>query len=336
MFSSILKIIPRLEASALRNMERTLNGRFARIARSFGRGIINIFRGGGWLGAAMVLIDRILNPLKEVNDSIDRMLQASDAIATNATHFNTTTGRLLKLTSLAKSTGLDENSLFMAMNRYQGAIAEAAADPNRPSAVRQFVGIEDTAEGFFEFIQSLKKMTTNERQLVQMEVFGERQILKMAEFLQLDFAKRYSELGFNDMRTDKLSKATDHLAGLEDYQAVLRTKTGIQDMFNKSGIINKGMIESQDQQERRKLQKTNVDMANYNNLAKVAKASDLIIEQVQKATIGIGTLVIEVAELVGSIKKTRAWRWIGAQTGPKDDGVRRGNNRPGREWEWEE
>jgi hypothetical protein len=318
MFSSILKIIPRLDASALRGMERTLNGRFMRIAKSFGRGIINIFKGGGWLGAAMLLINRILNPLKEVNDSIDRMLQASDQVVTNAKHFNTSSGKLLKLTSLAKSTGLTEDALFMAMNRYQTQISEAQEDPTRKTAVRQFVGIEDTADSFFEFIQALQKMSPTERQVVQAEVFGEKQILKMAEFLQQDFTKKYAELGLDKISTDSLTKDVEHLAGLEDFQAALAVQRDLGDMQNKARLLNRGVIKSQDDQEKRKLQMLDKNIANYQNLAKIAAINDKILEKMNDGMILVSRGITVLENLYDSLKKTKMWRFFGMGDKPKN------------------
>jgi hypothetical protein len=51
------------------------------------------------------------------------------------------------------------------------------------------------AEAFFEFVQSMQNLTDTQKSLVQQEVFGERQILKVSEFLNADFRKISREVG---------------------------------------------------------------------------------------------------------------------------------------------
>lgn len=282
-------------------MEKALQTRFTKIAKSFGKGLVNIFKGGGVVGIALGLLDKLLNPLKETQEAIDRMLKSSDDIATNATQFNTSAGKLFKLITLAKATGLDQDTLFMQMSKFQTAVAEAKADPNKPSAVRNYVDQEDTAQAFFEFIQALQKMDRNQQLLVQQSVFGEKQILKMADFLQTDFEKKFNEVGLNKITSEKLTRSIDKLATLNDTQDALTARRELFDTVNKSGVINESMIRNRDKSEQLQLQRENQRIQSYNDLAAISQTTDKIMGLVEQGIGLIGNLINKLTPFIDKV-----------------------------------
>lgn len=298
MFSEILKVIPKLDNKDLDAMQKQLQGRFTKIAKGFGKGLGNVLKGGGFLGIALGLLDKLLNPLKETNEAIDRMLKSSDDIATNATQFNTSAGKLFKLIQLAKATGLDQDTLFMQMQKFQTAIAEAKADPSKPSAVRNYVDQADTAEAFFEFIQSLQKMDRNQQLLVQQSVFGEKQILKMADFLQTDFAAKFKEVGLDKVTSGKLTTSIEKLAGLNDMADALAARRETTDMIAKSGIINSSMVRSRDKSAQIELQRENQRIQSYNDLAAISQTTDKIMALVEQGIGLLGNLITKLTPFV--------------------------------------
>lgn len=305
MFSEILKIIPRLETKDLANMERVLNSRFMRVAKKFGGGIMSVLKGGGIAGAGLALIDKLINPLKETQEAIDRTLKASDDLATNAKQFNTTAGRLAKLQAFGKSAGLDADSLAMLITKFQTSVAEAKADPNKATSVRNFVGEEDTAAAFFEFIQALQKMDKTQQLLVQQEVFGEKQILKMADFLNSDFAnvgKYFAK--FNSATLTKDINKTGDLNDLNDTLAAVRE---LEDLSKKSKLINEGMITSRDRAERVALDRENQRIASYQNLQAISTTVDKIAGLIEQGVAQIGKFITfatpMINRLVESISK---------------------------------
>jgi hypothetical protein len=307
MFKEILKIIPRLETKDLHGMERTLNQRFARVARRFGQGMRRAMMGGGIFGAALSLINRILNPLQEVQASIDRMLKSSDDLVTNAAQFNTTAGKLFKLQQLGTATGLDSDSVFDLLRRFQVKVAEAQADPTKQTSVRNFADREDTADAFFEFIQQLQKMNKNDQVLVQREVFGDRQILKMADFLQQDFPALLKKTGLGDMSSDKFSTALEKAAGLNDLQDALTAKREADDLLAKSRQINEGMIRGRDETERLKLSQERERIRSYQDLRTISDTSTQIMGLVEKGVAMLGSLISTLTplfqRLVSAIEK---------------------------------
>lgn len=239
MLTEVLNIQPKLDNNALNQMERSLGSRFSRIAKGFGRGLK--LASVAALGAAV--LDKLINPLQEVKAAIDRTLGKADDIVTNAKQFNTTTENLLKLRSLGNVRGITNENMDMLLTKFQGSVAAAAANPNDPanSSVKNYVGEKDTAVAFYNFIQQLQKMDKNTQLLVQTQVFGEKQVLKMAEFLQ-DVGFKESAASLAKVNFAQVAKATEKNAALNDKMTANRTVNELNDMTNKSRVIGAGTI----------------------------------------------------------------------------------------------
>lgn len=300
MFKEVLKIIPQLDSAALSKMESSLSGRFGTIAKRFGSGLKAIFLGGGLIGAAASFIDKILNPLKEVQSAIDKTLTQADDLSTNAQLFNTSAGKLLKLQQLGVSAGLDPQALNTLLVKYQGALADAQADPNKKSAVRQFAGDKDIAESFFQFIQGLQKMDSVSRNLVEKEVFGEKQILKAADFLQLDFQKQLKALG--GPSSDTLTKQVQSIANVKDIVDLNTAQRNIRDISTKSRLINPTTADLMNQAENERIKRENQNLSNYESLKNI----DIAMEEMKGSVVNVFNKVSEIAVgvgvMVGAIK----------------------------------
>lgn len=316
MFKETLLITPKLTASDLNKMEQTLSRRFTNVAKKFGKGLTTALAAGGIAGIAVGLIDKLLNPLKETQEAIDRVLKQGDDIVTNAKQFGTTAGKLFRLQQIAKSTGLDEGSLDILLAKFQTSVAEAAADPKKQTSVRQFVGEKDTAAAFFEFIQSLQKLEKNQQVIVQQEVFGEKQILRMADFLQTDFAAQNKLLG--GPSSEQLTPGIEKIGELNDLKDVLESRRNLNDILKKSKTINEEMIRSQDARAKSDLEKENKQIKSYTDLAAISNASNEILNLVRDAGLGIAGLVVKVTDLTNTVKKLtessgikNVLKWIG-------------------------
>lgn len=303
MFSEVLKIIPQIDPQDLNKMERALQSRFTKIAKGFGKGLANIIKGGGIAGVALALIDKLLNPLKEVQEAIEKTLHTSDDLATNAQQFNTQTGKLFKLVQLAKATGLDQDNLFQLITKFQTAVAQAKADPKDASvsSVRAFAGTKDIAEGFFNFIQSLQKMDKNQQVLVQQQVFGEKQILRMADFLQTDFPKKFAEVGLDKVSTQKLTGSIEKLANLNDLADALTAKRETKDIIAKAGVINEGMIRARDKSEQLALEKENARIKSYENIQALNDSVTKIMGLVDTGISMLGSLIAKLTPFVDKV-----------------------------------
>lgn len=299
MFSEVLKIIPQIDPKDLAKMEKALQSRFTKIAKGFGKGLANVLKGGGIAGVALALIDKLLNPLKEVQEAIDRSLSKGDDLATFAAQFNTTSGRLAKVQAMGESSGLDAEGLRMLLVKFQGAQSEARADRSKDTSVRNFADREDTLEAFFEFIQSLQKLNKGDQLRVQTEVFGERQILKASEFLNANF----QDLGKKFARFDaaKLTGAADKLANLSDMNDQLAAIRGLDDLQAKAGVINSGMIRAKDQSERLNLQKENARIQSYKDLQAISDSVTKIMGFVEQGLALLGSLISKLTPFIDKV-----------------------------------
>lgn len=320
MFKEILKIVPQLDNKDLDKMVRALNTRFMGVAKKFGKGLLATLTGGGVAAVALGLINKLLNPLQEVQESIERMLLKSDDLVTNAKQFGTTAGNLAKLQAFGESTGLDKESLNMLITKFQTAVAEAAADPKKETSVRKFVGDKDTAESFFNFIKGLQKLDKNQQLLVQQEVFGEKQILKMADFLQTDFDKL--SVFFKGISTDKLTKSAEKIGELNDLDQTLTAVRNLKDINSKAQVINKGIITARDRQAQLELEKENKRIQSYENLSAINETMTKIMGLVEQGVAMLGGLISKIVpainRMVDAIEKFKGSRLLRGIFG-KDD-----------------
>lgn len=311
MFKVLLKVIPNLSPSDLNKMDQQLRRRFMNLAKSFGKGLVNVLKGGGIAGIALGLIDKLLNPLKETQDAIDKMLKTGDDLVTNAKQFGTTAGRLAKLQALGQSTGLDSDNLNMLLAKFQTTLAEASADPTKQTSVRQFVGEQDTAKAFYQFIQSMQAMTKEQQILVQQEVFGEKQILKMADFLQSDFGELSKE--FEKFDTDKLDAAANKLGNLSDLNDTLGAQRGLQDILSKGGAINQGMIQTIDKNARLEQQRESDRIKSFQTQALISEGVSKIGALLEKGLFMLTDLLTNikgVKETIDNFKGSRLLKGI--------------------------
>lgn len=289
-----------MDSSDLKKLEDQLQSRFTKISKKFGKGLMDVLKGGGIAGLALGLIDKLLNPLKQVQESIDRTLKTSDDLATQANQFNTSSGKLFKLVQIGKSAGLDQEGLFTLITKFQTAVAQAKADPNDQSvsAVRNFTNEKDTVANFFNFIQQLKKMDTDLQLLVQQQIFGEKQIGKMSEFLNLNFAKQFRETGLDRQSSETFTKAIDKMAKLSDLADILKVKNENKDIIDKSRLINESMIKQRAKSDALALEKENLQIKSYKDLAAISDTVSKIMLIVEQGVGLIGKLINMVTPFI--------------------------------------
>ncbi len=286
MWSEIVKFIPQLSSGDLGKMEQSLNSRFMKVAKKFGTGIKNILLGGGTVGVVLALIDKILSPLKEAQEALDRTLNHASDVTTLANQFGTTEGNIIKLQATGKQLGLDPESLNILLEKFQAKVAEAQHDPEAPSSVRQFIGQKDTVSAFAEFIQNLQKMSKNDQILVQENVFGEKQILKMAQFLQ-GFDK--SKLAEGPKAAD-LTAATQKVNSLDEMDKQITKARELQDVIDKANSITKDFVVASNTSKQIALDKENARLKNFEKLASLDDMVSKMGGQLETIASGIGTL----------------------------------------------
>lgn len=291
MFSEILKIIPKLDEKDLAAMQKNLQGRFTKIAKKFGGGLMDIIKGGGILGIATTLIDKVLNPLKEVQESIERTLQKGDDLSTYAKQFSTSIGNLARLQAVGKATGLDEEGVRTLLGKFQSSVSTAAQNPGEITSVSAFVGRKDMAEAFFEFIQSMQKLTDVQRNLVQQEVFGEKQILKASSFLNADMPNLLRRIG--GPTEQELSMAGGKIGGLKSMQDVLTAKRELQDLKDKADRMDGSNIVQMARGTDVDLARENKRLGNFDDLKKISMATDKLVKILEDGYLKLAPLLGE-------------------------------------------
>lgn len=303
MLSTILKVIPKMDSKDIQAMVDSLGSRFKKIAKGFGKGLIDTIKGGGFGDILGKAADRLLAPLKEVQEAIDKTLHSSDDIATMAEQFNTSSGKLFKLVQLGKATGIDQEQLFTLITKFQTAVAQAKINPEDQSvnSVKNFVGKKDTGDAFFDFISQLRKLTAEQRVLVEGQIFGEKQVNKVADFVQTDLDAVAKRIGIASVGSDIVSKKINKLAGLNDLTDELSAGQGFKDTLKKADLINETTVRDRAAQEQRSLDKENKRIASYDNLQTIATVAENVDAAIDGVVLKLGELSTKVIPAVEKI-----------------------------------
>lgn len=308
MFKETLLITPKLTPSDLSTMEKSLQGRFTKVAQGFGKGLLSVLGGagvaglvGGAIGSAIgAIYDRLVAPLKETQSAIETQLKKSDDLTAQAKAFGSSSGQLQRLQAFGQATGVDSGTLSVLIQKFQGAVAEAVADPNKATSVRRFVGNKDTVEAFFQYIQGLQGLNANDRTRAQTEVFGEKQILKIADFLQSDFGALAKRLG--GPTATALTKSNDKLNRISDLADEHAASRGLNDTPAKARLINDSILGSIDKQAAFDLEVQNKRIASFDAIAATALTAEKINQKIDDIILKLGDLVLGSKTLTAHAK----------------------------------
>ena len=302
MVREILKVVPKLDRKTLSKMERQLSGTFKRVSKKFGRSLKALFK-GGLIGVALGFVTKILSPLKETREAIDRTLNSASDISTAAQKFNTTSGKLFKLIQFGGAADIDETKFLQIMSKFQNKLAIARTDPNSEAAnmLGEFTGEKDVAENFFKFIQALKNGDQSKSLVAQQKLFGEEESIVLAELLQKDFGKLIKRIGFDKVSSSKLSGDIGKLGRLQDKGAELRATLNLTDIQQKALSINDRMINQMHEADKKRKTLENMNIKNFQNLQNLANTMDQVMILIQQGISTIGGYIPIVTEKVNSI-----------------------------------
>jgi hypothetical protein len=320
MFKEVLHVQPQLDSGDLTKMESALGSRFKSIAKKFGKGLAEVLKGGGVLGAVSLIADKLLNPLKEVQEAIDKSLHAADSIKDQAERFNTTPAELVKLQAFGKAKGLDPTEVNELIGKFQAAVATAKADPSQNHSVKNFVNDKDTGQAFLTFIENLSKLSKtnpNEAIRVQQEIFGERQIGKSGNFLRADFVELNKK--FSQFDTGKLDKDIEKLAGFQSIRDASEAIRDIKDIGEKSKAITGDVITSLEKQKDIAQARENEKVSKSEGLIKLQTTADGFIALLEsKALPLIGEGIGKLEEIASSLSVLSRSRLIKGLLGKKE------------------
>lgn len=163
-FSTILKIRPIIDNAAASAMEANLGKRFTGLAKRFSRGIINVVKGGLIGGLTIGLINKLLSPLNDATEKIEKLLGQGRDASELAARFGTSTGALQQAQFVARSFGLSPDKFAELLTKYGDAVDKARTELQNPFAERSestravvsFVNEKDQLQGFLKFLNGLQ------------------------------------------------------------------------------------------------------------------------------------------------------------------------------------
>lgn len=271
--SYILNIKPTISASDGRKLESDLNGRFARVAKKFGGALRTVgskLRGIIAGGAVAGIGAMMTNPIDSLNSTLDETLRRYDDISSRAKQLGVSSGQLFQATAIAKSAGIQEEDFRAMLTAYAVKVGEAKAGQDQMLA--EFVN-EDLLTGFFRMVQSLQRLSPEQRAYFGAKILGEDDVAKLAELINTDVQERHRQL-FGNTTAEQTTRAIEKLAGTEGKQSIMRGRLDVENLLAKSQNITNETIKMQSELERKKQEAENINLSNYEMFARMQQATE--------------------------------------------------------------
>lgn len=271
--SYILNVKPTVSASDGRKLENDLNGRFARVAKKFGGALRTVgskLRGIIAGGAVAGITAMMTNPIDSLNSTLDDTLRRYDDISSRAKQLGVSSGQLFQATAIAKSAGIQEEDFRAMLTAYAVKVGEAKAGQDQMLA--EFVN-EDLLTGFFKMVQSLQKLTPEQRAYFGAKILGEDDVSKLAELINTDVQERHREL-FGSTTSEQTTRAIERLASTEGKQSILRGRLDVENLLAKSQTITDNTVRIQNEIAKKQQEAENINFSNYEMFARMQVATE--------------------------------------------------------------
>lgn len=271
--SYILNVKPTISASDGRKLETDLNGRFARVAKKFGGALRTVgskLRGIIAGGAVAGITAMMTNPIDSLNSTLDDTLRRYDDISSRAKQLGVSSGQLFQATAIAKSAGIQEEDFRAMLTAYAVKVGEAKAGQDQMLA--EFVN-EDLLTGFFKMVQSLQKLTPEQRAYFGAKILGEDDVSKLAELINTDVQERHREL-FGSTTSEQTTRAIERLASTEGKQSILRGRLDVENLLAKSQTITDNTVRMQNEIAKKQQEAENINFSNYEMFARMQAATE--------------------------------------------------------------
>lgn len=289
----LMKIKPTLDGGDAAKMERDLNSRFTRVAKRFGQGLKkagSMIRFGGMAGAIGAVLGSILNPLEEIDAALNNILAKGDNIQTKAGQYNTTAARYAKVQSAGRSAGIEENMLDMMLDRFQDMLGKAKRGED--NALGNYKNETDTVVAFYKAIKNLQRVEDKDKRAsMTSDIFGQKSVGKLAEFLDTDLDRRIRVL-YRGTSNRAVNSSTKKLADLEEKQAILAARRDLRDMLDKAKIVNEEIVGEQDKLAQARLARENAQLGTYKEVAKMSET----MEEIKTMITRLATVVFPAIE----------------------------------------
>ena len=158
-------------------------------------------------------------------------------------------------------------------------------------------------EGFFRMVQSLQKLSPEDRMFFGAKILGEDDVAKLAELINTDIQERRREI-FGSTTAEQTARAIEKLAGTEGKQSILRGRLDVENLLTRSQSITSSTVRLQNELERKQSEIENKNISNYEAFMKlqmVAEESKNILANIQT------TIAPQVVKGVNLLEKSYNW-----------------------------
>lgn len=286
MFTDTAKIQPDVDKSAAKKMEKDLNSRFGRVAKRFSTGLRKAIRHGltftGLTALAGGVIAKLLNPLQETEELLNRVLDKGASATDAAEDLGTDAGKLMRLEAVAQMKGVDQQTMRDMLNKFQVALArerEAAAAGQEAGTLRNFVNEKDTAQAFLDFIRSMQAVDKDRQVIVQNEIFGDRVRGRAAAFFNetkiLDLLRMLPD----SMVLGPAIERTNTIAGERDVMTVVNE---VDAFIKQSKAIPENIVNTLDRAQQNRIEKEVEQLSQFESLRNAQQSLEESINELRK------------------------------------------------------
>ena len=304
-----IKVGLQLDKSQAQAMEKDLNGRFGRVATKFSSRLGTGLKRLAYSGILASAVGALLQPLDKLNDKIDSTLDKFSDVRDQARGFGVDEAQYLKARILSEAVGVQNFDTMFSKFRQE----MIKANKGMPSALAQFRGKEGNVEDFMQLISSLKMAHPAQRQTMIGQIFGQDQIREVNKLVTADLTRLAEKLNVGAKNED-INVALQRVSNLREEQAILQGRRTIQELTQAPSIINKSILQDQDEYFRKQNELLNEQIKQYNNVAGLQKGVDKIVETTNKIASGIGGFINNFKEFVALEKQLDAQRRSGQIT----------------------
>lgn len=304
-----IKVGLQLDKSQAQAMEKDLNGRFNRVATKFSSRLGTGLKRLAYSGILASAVGALLQPLDKLNDKIDNTLDKFSDIRDQARGFGVDEAQYLKARILSEAVGVQNFDTMFSKFRQE----MIKANKGLPSALAQFRGREGNVEDFMTLISSLKSADPSKRQTMIGQIFGQDQIREVNKLITADLTRLAEKLNVGAKNED-INVALQRVSSLREEQAILQGRRTIQELTQAPSIINKSILQDQDEYFRKQNELLNEQMKQYRNVAGLQKGVDKIVETTNKIASGIGGFINNFKDFITLEKQLNAQRRSGQIT----------------------
>lgn len=304
-----IKVGLQLDKAQAQSMEKDLNSRFGRVANKFSSRLGTGIKRLAYSGILASAVGALLQPLDKLNDKIDNTLDKFSDIRDQARGFGVDEAEYLKGRILSEAVGVQNFDTIFAKFRKE----MAAANKGLPSPLRQFKGQEGNVEDFMQLITSLQQEDPKKRQLLVSRIFGEEQLKEVNKLITADLSSMAEKLNVGASNQD-INVALQRVSSLRQEQALLQGRRTIEELTQAPSVINKGVLQEQDNYYRRQNEQLNAQMRQYSNVATIQKGVDTLVNTTNKIASGLGGFVNNFKDFITMQKNLDAQRKSGRIT----------------------